>query len=202
MIITSLSDLHGFLPEIAPCDVVFICGDITPLHMQRNIPQSEKWLKTDFAKWINDLPCEMVYMVGGNHDFALANMYQDKLKKASVLYTPTKYKLVLLDNESIDLYFEDKKYTIWGTPYCKIFGNWAYMYEEGTLKQAYDTMPEKCDFVLTHDAPALCGVGKLTKDFKLEWKQVIPGWRTKYYVSIPDMYSVDIFTLENIYCKL
>lgn len=166
MIITSLSDLHGFLPEIAPCDVVFICGDITPLHMQRNIPQSEKWLKTDFAKWINDLPCEMVYMVGGNHDFALANMYQDKLKKASVLYTPTKYKLVLLDNESIDSYFEDKKYTIWGTPYCKIFGNWAYMYEEGTLKQAYDTMPEKCDFVLTHDAPALCGVGKINQGFQ------------------------------------
>ena len=41
---------------------------------------------------------DRVYMVGGNHDFALANMYQDKLKKASVLYTPTKYKLVLLDN--------------------------------------------------------------------------------------------------------
>lgn len=88
MIITSLSDLHGFLPEIAPCDVVFICGDITPLHMQRNIPQSEKWLKTDFAKWINDLPCEMVYMVGGNHDFALANMYQDKLKRRAYYILP------------------------------------------------------------------------------------------------------------------
>ena len=40
------------------------------------------------------------------------------------------------------------------------------MYEEGTLKQAYDTMPEKCDFVLMHDAPALCGVGKINQGFQ------------------------------------
>lgn len=161
-----LSDLHGILPEIKErCDVYLICGDIMPLKMQRNVPHSEKWLKTEFAEWINNLPCEFVYMVGGNHDFALANMYKDKFKKSSILYAPTKYKLTLLDNEAVDLYFEDKKYTIWGTPYCKIFGNWAYMYEPETLEVAYATMPEHCDIVLTHDAPRLCGVGTISQGF-------------------------------------
>ena len=48
------SDLHGILPKIEePCEVVLICGDIMPLRMQRNIPQSEKWLKTTFAEWMH-----------------------------------------------------------------------------------------------------------------------------------------------------
>lgn len=162
MKIVALSDLHGYLPEVVePCDLVLICGDVIPLHIQKDIPRSEHWLSTIFAQWINDLPCEMAYMVGGNHDFALANMYQDRLKRASMLYAPTKYKLTLLDNESADLYFEDKKYTIWGTPYCKKFGNWAYMYEPETLKEAYATMPENCDVVLTHDAPKMLGLGEI-----------------------------------------
>lgn len=163
----ALSDLHGILPEIKEeCNVYLICGDIVPLKMQRNIPQSEKWLKTEFAEWIINLPCEYVFMVGGNHDFALANMYKDQLKKSSILYAPTKYKITLLDNEREEYYFEDKKYVIWGTPYCKIFGNWAYMYEPETLIEAYSTMPEHCDIALSHDAPKLCGVGTITQGFQ------------------------------------
>lgn len=123
----ALSDLHGILPEITEeCDIYLICGDITPLKMQRNIPQSKKWLSHEFAQWVNNLPCEKVFMVGGNHDFALASIYQNTLSKNSLLYTPTNGKLVMLDNESytyID-YKDGSEYTIWGTPYCKIFGNW------------------------------------------------------------------------------
>lgn len=52
----ALSDLHGILPEIKEeCD-------ITPLKMQRNIPQSKKWLSHEFAQWVKDLPCEKVFM--------------------------------------------------------------------------------------------------------------------------------------------
>ena len=80
----ALSDLHGILPEIKEeCDIYLICGDITPLKMQRNIPQSKKWLSHEFAQWVKDLPCEKVFMVGGNHDFALASIYQNTLSKNS-----------------------------------------------------------------------------------------------------------------------
>lgn len=86
------SDLHGILPKIEePCTAVLICGDIMPLRMQRNIPQSEKWLKTEFAEWVNNLPCESVIMVGGNHDFALANMYRQPLKINSILTQPSNH---------------------------------------------------------------------------------------------------------------
>lgn len=158
-----LSDMHGILPEIKEeCDIYLICGDITPLKIQRNIPQSKKWLSHEFAYWINDLPCEKVFMVGGNHDFALANMYRDSLKQFSILGKPTEGKLTMLDNEYDEFYDKDgNAYGIWGTPYCKPFGNWAYMYEAETLIKAYATMPEKCDIVITHDAPKLCGLGDI-----------------------------------------
>lgn len=141
------SDLHGILPKIEePCTAVLICGDIMPLRMQRNIPQSEKWLKTEFAEWVNNLPCESVIMVGGNHDFALANMYRQPLKINSILTQPTNGKLELLDNEETCIIDESGKcYLVWGTPYCKIFGNWAYMYEPETLIKAYKSMPAECD---------------------------------------------------------
>lgn len=168
MKVVALSDLHGYLPEVPECDVLLICGDITPLKIQRNIPQSKKWLSHEFADWVNAAPCEMVYMVGGNHDFALASMYKNDITKTSILYGPTNHKIMLLDNKSESYYFEGKKYTIWGTPYCKIFGNWAYMYEPETLKEAYATMPEDCDIVLTHDAPKLCGLGVIHQRFDRE----------------------------------
>lgn len=164
MEIAVLSDLHGYLPEVTPCEIVLICGDIVPLYMQRNIPQSESWLAGEFAEWINNLPCEQVYMVGGNHDFALANMYRDYQKQLLVLGKPTEGKLNILDNEYDEFYDKDGKvYSIWGTPYCKIFGNWAYMYEPEILKEAYSTMPERCDIVLCHDAPKLVGLGVINQ---------------------------------------
>lgn len=162
MKICATSDLHGILPKIESCELVLICGDIVPLRMQRNIPQSEKWLKTTFADWVKSLPCDLVIMVGGNHDFAIANMYQDFHKQYHILKLPTNGKLVLLENTKCT-YMDSvgKTYTIWGTPFCKPFGNWAFMYEPETLIKAYETMPEYCDIVLSHDAPELCGLGKI-----------------------------------------
>lgn len=163
MLIGALSDLHGYLPEaVEPCELLLICGDVIPLRIQRNIPQSEKWLSTTFAQWVNDLPCKIVIMVGGNHDFALANMYRDRFRYASILGKPTSSKVVMLDNECYEHYDDNGElYVIWGTPYCKQFGNWAYMYEPETLKEAYATMPENCDIVLTHDAPKMLGLGEI-----------------------------------------
>lgn len=54
-------------------------------------------------------PCESVIMVGGNHDFALANMYRQPLKINSILSNPTNGKLELLDNEATSVVSKDGK---------------------------------------------------------------------------------------------
>ena len=197
MKICATSDLHGFLPEIKPCELVLICGDIMPLRMQRNIPQSEKWLKTTFADWVKSLPCEAVVMVGGNHDWVLFNMYQDFLKQNALLRTPTNGKLVLLENTIYKhISSEGKIYTIWGTPFCKPFGNWAFMYEPETLIKAYETMPEYCDIVLSHDC--YVDLVKYIKAHRKELMLEIPGWQMKCFENIPNIHFADIFIVESM----
>lgn len=71
----AISDLHGLLPEIVePADIMFICGDISPLHIQFNKPEMWKWLTGEFMDWIIGLPVEKVYLVAGNHDAFLKEL--------------------------------------------------------------------------------------------------------------------------------
>lgn len=150
MKILALSDLHGYLPEITEsADVLFICGDISPLNIQRNHPRMDAWLKTTFIEWIKNIPVDKVYLVAGNHDITLENRHS----LYDTLYKLSNWKLVYLENDFVS--YDDGKnvYTIFGTPYCKIFGNWAFMLEDETLTKLYKQIPDKVDFLLTHDAP-------------------------------------------------
>lgn len=89
-------------------------------------------------------------------------MYNDIIEQQKVLYKPTGGKMRMLDNETVQyISSEGKIYSIFGTPFCKIFGNWAYMLESSTLEVLYSQMPENCDIVISHDAPKLCDLGQI-----------------------------------------
>jgi Icc-related predicted phosphoesterase len=147
MNIVAMSDLHGnLISDVEQCDIVCISGDIVPLKMQRNIPQSRKWFNTTFLQWANNLPCEKVFFIGGNHDFYL---YQ-------LGFTSTD-KVIYLQDSSYDyIDSEGKTYKIYGTPWCKIFGNWAFMLSDEGLKEKYENIPNDVDVLLSHDAPYGC----------------------------------------------
>ncbi len=40
--IAALSDMHVILPKLTTCNLVYICGDIFPLTLERNIQESER----------------------------------------------------------------------------------------------------------------------------------------------------------------
>lgn len=147
--ICGISDMHGQCPNltIEKCDILFICGDIVPLKMQRNIPQSFSWFKKKFIPWCIAQPVEKVYLVGGNHDFFLEKLENEV--KECLLGT----KITILYNEGAE-YIDNsgKSWTIWGSPLCHIFENWAFMYSDEYNKSQYEKMPENVDFLITHDA--------------------------------------------------
>lgn len=164
MRITAISDLHGLLPEINPCDVLLICGDIVPLSVQSNTPKSEMWLGGEFANWINNLPCEHVIAVWGNHDFIGMHMGNNILGKQRFdlcLGKPTKHKIEFLDGNYTNVIVGDDEITIWGSPWCQPFGTWAFMTEEYALMDKYKSMPKGCDIVITHDAPRIGKMGRI-----------------------------------------
>lgn len=148
--ICAMSDLHGQLPkDIQPCDIVLICGDISPLNIQSNHTSCRKWIKDVFNTWANNLPCEKVYLIAGNHDRSLETRGIEYNKS---LFIGT--KVVYLENSG-DEYItaEGRVIKIWGTPACHIFGNWSFMFSEEKLTEIYSQIPENIDILLTHDQP-------------------------------------------------
>ena len=160
MRICAFSDMHGQYDfKIEPCDIVLIGGDIMPLNIQRNDAKSEEWLKTFFIPWCTNLPCDKVIFVAGNHDFVLQNhpeIVRDFLKEQD--------KVIYLDCEV----YEYKGKTIYGTPLCKKFYNWAFMSltldEQRKLYERHLKAIGEIDIILSHDAPYGVGDVLLQKD--------------------------------------
>lgn len=151
MKVIALSDCHGLLlpiKEFEPCELVCICGDISPLKIQANHKKMRKWLTKEFKPWCESLPCNKVIFIAGNHDSALHNL--------DFMYTqfPKDKKVTYLFHEPYTYTSKSgKEYHLFGTPYCKLFGNWAFMEMDSILENLYSTIPKNLDILITHDAP-------------------------------------------------
>lgn len=152
MKVCAISDIHGTLLPIEdyfePCDLVCICGDISPLDIQSNNEQMEKWMRESFKPWCESLPCDKVLFIAGNHDFFLNN----KNGLTHKLFSQNE-KVTYLLEESYFFEKNNKTYHIYGTPYCRMFGRWPFMRTEPDLEEKYDKIPENLDILLTHDQP-------------------------------------------------
>lgn len=151
MKIIAISDLHGQLPNITEtAECLFICGDVVPLYCQTNSCDSLQWLNKKFMPWLKSLNITGdIFIIGGNHDFIFERK-PNEVKKLLQSYNKVHY----LCNETYEYLAEDcvTTWTIFGTPDCHIFGNWAFMYEPETETQHFNKMPDNVDIVLSHDA--------------------------------------------------
>ena len=144
MNICAISDLHGDLIDISPCNLLIICGDIVPLNVQSGMYKSIKWLRNKFKPWANNLPCDKVIFIAGNHDWVA-----EKEVKFMLDMFPKDEKVTYLFHEP----YEYEELKIFGTPYCKIFYNWAFMEDDSILEEKYKDIPKNLDILITHDAP-------------------------------------------------
>lgn len=166
-----MSDLHGNLPiypsdwwgDLHECELLLICGDILPLNIQTNIPSSKKWLLEEFKPWAESLPVEQVMFIGGNHDFVCERSKQDVYD----MFTRND-KVTYLHNDYYDYISnqDSKTYRIAGTPYCKIFGNWAFMLRNDNLRNKYNKLPDNIDVLISHDAPKIKEIGVIHQGFQ------------------------------------
>lgn len=157
MKICAISDLHGFLPELKPCDLVIICGDSIPLEFQMSSRRTKKWYSNTFAEWANNLSCEKVIFIAGNHDMYLefhTELYEKLFSKNN--------KITYLCNSEYDYH----GYKIYGTPCCQVFGNWAFMFSDDILKNKFKNIPKNLDILITHDAPYGVSDILLQKEYK------------------------------------
>lgn len=150
--IVAISDLHGYLPEIIePADIMLIAGDIFPLNIQFKKYESQEWVNHEFSEWIKNLPVKKVYLVAGNHDSFFESMNKNQLK---MMLMSCNNKLVYLENETtIHEIDNEHSITIFGTPYCHIFGRWPFMREESYMSEKFKEIPNYCDIIISHDPP-------------------------------------------------
>jgi Icc-related predicted phosphoesterase len=159
MKVAALSDLHGYLPEIESCEVVFICGDFSPRDIEEDIEAMKEWILEEFLPWANNIECEKVFFIAGNHDF---------IARQDFMYEVFNDKVVYLCNDSTQYVSKEGKiYSIFGTPYCKQYGDWAFMQDPIGLRFHYGDIPYKVDILMTHDQP--WGIGDVTLQ-NVSWK--------------------------------
>lgn len=139
-----IADLHGNLPQINSCDILCICGDLVPLSVQGSTKETKKWVRDKFIPWVNKIEnVEYVLIVPGNHDL--------HLKEEHFSGNP---KIKWIIDKKYDVISKHADYiTFYGTPWCHVFGNWAYMISDDMLKEKFSNIPSNVDFLLTHDAP-------------------------------------------------
>ena len=172
MKIIATSDLHGHLPLISePFDLLLIGGDIAPAHSHYFSYQYE-WIMDEFAKWILSLPMNNVWskviLVPGNHDYMLERMSHAQFME---LEHKCEGRLKILRHDIYEFEFPVSdgvdSITIFGTPYCSIFGHWAFMISDEALEKKFSQIPEGVDILLSHDSP---NINKLGAILEGPWK--------------------------------
>lgn len=174
MKILSTSDLHGFLPEIKePFDLFLIAGDVCPVECHARTFQ-EDWLHNEFIAWINKLPFKnewsKIVMTWGNHDFYGEKCTEDDMAGIERM---ANNRLKILRHSSYDFEFPvsdgTDTLTIFGTPYCGVFGRWAFMEPDEKLDELFSEIPENTDILVSHDSPNVWGLGDITQGYYIQY---------------------------------
>lgn len=143
-----MSDLHGDLQYVEKCDLVLICGDSVSLRDQTYYQSCKKWYRKIFKPWAESLACDKVLFIAGNHECGMEG-HEDEWYEMF----PKDSKVTFLFDDLYTYNHDGKEYRIYGTPWCKEFGNWAYMASDENLKELYSQIPENLDILITHDQP-------------------------------------------------
>jgi Icc-related predicted phosphoesterase len=137
MIVTAISDLHGYLPELPGGDLLIVGGDLTKSDFEIQYYQLDDWLKKQ--------DYERIVIIAGNHDNWINKRSAKKFFK----------KHVYLQNSGCE--FRGVK--IWGSPNTLAFKKQnprcaAYsVANEEILAKKFAKIPPDTDILVTHTPP-------------------------------------------------
>ena len=139
MKIAAFSDCHWLYNEIKEfpkADILIFAGDWcgSGYYIQETL---------DFVNWFSKLPYKTKIVVPGNHD-RLAEVNEQGVKD---IFKQAGARLL------IDEAMEYQGLSIYGSPWCPFFNNWAFMLPEEQLKWKFKYIPDNLDILITHTPP-------------------------------------------------
>jgi len=140
--IIATSDLHGARPEIPECDILIVAGDTTARDSYDE--------RMRFRDWLYYAPAKEKVVIAGNHDSMFMYDPREQVKEAHYLL-----------NSGIDV----MGLKVWGSPYTPPFMSWNFMPEDDERRDAFMTMPDKFDILVTHGPE----YGILDRNTRGEW---------------------------------
>lgn len=135
MLIRATADLHGYLPEIEPCDLLLVGGDVCPVS-DHDLDFQRGWLTGPFSEWLAALSAGQTVGIAGNHDF----IFESEPELAQTL--PWTY---LMDSE-----VEVGGLRIYGTPWVPGLPFFAFSADRDLPEERWEALPEGLHILLSH----------------------------------------------------
>jgi Icc-related predicted phosphoesterase len=145
MKIIAVSDLHGTLQEIIPCDLLLLAGDLCPIE-NHGLEFQAQWLNGPFRAWLSRQPAKKIVGVCGNHDFVFEQAPER---------VPADLPWTYLQDRGIKW----EGLQIYGTPWQPWFFDWAFNLYEDDLQAKWQAIPEGTDILVLHGPPYGYGDG-------------------------------------------
>jgi hypothetical protein len=125
MRIVALSDQHRCLPEIPPCDLLIVAGDVCPDlvegHLAGDRPERQRaWFDAHARPWLSRAPATHRILTWGNHDFCGRACRFDS--DAPGAASSTELQIVLDRGTRVPARgAADQSISIWATPWSHEF---------------------------------------------------------------------------------
>ena len=156
MRIVALSDQHGFLPDIPPCDLLIVAGDVCPDRfgpfMAVHDPyQQQAWFDREVRPWMGSAPATRKLLTWGNHDWCGQACSFRSDSPAHALSTDL--QILVDEGTTVPLSADAGGLSVWATPWSNRFMRWAFMKEPRDLEPIYAAIPSGIDILVSHQPP-------------------------------------------------
>jgi Icc-related predicted phosphoesterase len=155
MRIVAISDQHGHFPDVPPCDLLILAGDICPdrigtRHAMRAPRQQQAWFNETARPWLVSRPAAHRIATWGNHDWCgqACDFSEDAPSRA-----PTTRLQIVVDELTHVRLSGGTTVSVWATPWSNQFMNWAFMKSPPELGELYASIPAGIDILVSHQPP-------------------------------------------------
>ena len=157
MRLVALSDQHGYLPEIQPCDLLIVAGDVCPDRVggarAEHHPDGQKaWFDGHGRRWLTAAPAAHKLLTWGNHDWC--GQACDFTCDSPGVAASTTLQIVVDTATSVPgTGAAGRSISVWATPWSRQFEHWAFMKSPEALAEIYAAIPEGVDILVSHQPP-------------------------------------------------